>query len=150
MRSSSEAVAQRKNRSSGRAAAPKKNRSRTRAADRKFLTFALVRKMLLAFPGVTEGPCYGTPGFRVGKKFLTRLHQAGDSMVVKVASIDERDMLLEADPRVFHITEHYRNYPALLVRIAAVEPDVLRAMMERNWRLLASKKAVAAFDTGRA
>jgi hypothetical protein len=110
------------------------------------LTFAQVRKMLLTFPGVEEGPCYGTPGFRVRKKFLTRLHQSGDSMVVKVGSIDERDMLIEADPKVFHITEHYRNYPALLVRIGAVKPDVLRAMFERNWREIAPKKLVQEFD----
>ncbi len=115
-------------------------------AKKRELTFAQVKKMLLAFPGVVEGPCYGTPGFRVGKKFLTRLHQAGDSMVVKVPSIDERDMLLEADPKVFHITEHYRNYPALLVRIANVEPTVLRAMFERNWRELAPKKVLQAYD----
>jgi hypothetical protein len=110
------------------------------------LTFAQVRKMLLAFPGVEEGPCYGTPGFRVRKKFLTRLHQARDSMVVKVESIDERDMLIEADPKVFHITEHYRNYPALLVRISAVKPDVLRAMFERNWREIAPKRLLQEYD----
>ena len=109
-------------------------------------TFAQVRKMLLALPGVEEGPCYGTPGFRVRKKFLTRLHQAGDSMVVKVGSIDERDMLIEADPKVFHITEHYRNYPALLVRISAVKPDVLRAMFERNWREIAPKRLLQEYD----
>lgn len=61
-------------------------------------------------------------------------------------SIDERDMLLEADPKVFHITEHYRNYPSLLVRIAAVEPDVLRAMFERNWREIAPKKLLKERD----
>lgn len=126
---------------------PKRKPAKSRAA--RGLTFAHVRKMLLAFPGVVEGPCYGTPGFRVSKKFFTRLHQAGDSMVVKVSSIDERDMLLEAEPTVFHITEHYRDYPALLVRLKAIEPGVLRAMMERNWRLLAPKKVVAAFDAER-
>ena len=28
-----------------------------------------------------------------------------------VGSIDERDMLIEADPALFHITDHYKNYP---------------------------------------
>jgi hypothetical protein len=121
-----------------------KRKTKPKAA--RGLTFAQVRRMMLSFPGVVEGPCYGTPGFRVGKKFLSRLHQAGDSMVLKVGSIDERDMLLYADPKVFHITEHYRNYPALLVRIATVEPSILRAMIERNWRALATKKMLAAFE----
>ena len=32
------------------------------------MTFAAARKLLLAIPGVDEGPCYGTPGFRVRGK----------------------------------------------------------------------------------
>jgi hypothetical protein len=123
-----------------------KRKAKPKSKAKGGLTFAQVRKMLLAFPGVSEGPCYGTPGFRVGKKFLTRLHQARDSMVVKVGSIDERDMLLEADPKVFHIPDHYRNYPYLLVRIATVKPGVLRAMFERNWRAIAPKKLLREFD----
>jgi hypothetical protein len=121
-------------------------RRTAKAKTKRGLTFAQVRRMLLAFPGVTEGSSYGTPGFRVGKRFFTRLHPSGDSMVVTVGSIDERDMLIEADPRVFHITDHYRNYPMLLVRMAQVQPDVLRAMFERHWRALAPKKMIEEFD----
>ena len=76
------------------------------------------RKLALAFPDVQEGSSYGTPGFKVRGKFMLRLKEDGESLAVRVGSIEERDMMLQADPRVFFITDHYQNYPAVLVRLA--------------------------------
>lgn len=108
--------------------------------------FETVRAILLALPGVTEKSCYGTPGFHVGRKFLSRLHEDGRSLVVKVG-FDEREMLMAADPDSFYITDHYRGYPAMLVGLASVPVDTLRRLLVQSWRGLAPKKAVAAFDT---
>jgi hypothetical protein len=113
------------------------------------VTFEEVRALLLSFPGVVEGTSYGTPGFRVGKAFLTRLHDAGDAMVVRVG-FDEREMLMAAEPDTFHITDHYRGYPAVLVRFATVAPGTLRRLYEAGWRERAPKRLVAAFDAERA
>ena len=66
--------------------------------------------------------------------------------MLAVGSIDERDMLLESDARLFHITEHYRNYPALLVRLAQLDAGMLRSMLERRWRTIAPKKLLREFD----
>lgn len=41
-----------------------------------------VRRLALALPGVEEGPCYGTPGFRVKGRFLARLWEDGETLVV--------------------------------------------------------------------
>lgn len=48
------------------------------------------RGVLLALPGVEEDPCYGTPGFRVRGKFLARLRDNCETLVVK-CGFDERD-----------------------------------------------------------
>jgi hypothetical protein len=104
------------------------------------MTYEEARAIVLSFPGVEEGTSYGTPGFRVRKKFFTRLHQAGDSLVIHVDSIDERDMLLERDPAVFHITDHYRDYPIVLARFAAIREDALRMHLDRRWREIAPKQ----------
>ena len=40
-----------------------------------------VRRIALAFPGVEEGPCYGTPGFRVRGKFLARMKEDGETAI---------------------------------------------------------------------
>ena len=67
-------------------------------------------------------------------------------MVLIVGSIDERDMLLESDPKLFHITDHYKHYPAVLARMSQLDPARLRAMLERRWRAMAPKKLVKQFD----
>ncbi|MGH6888376.1 MAG: MmcQ/YjbR family DNA-binding protein [Rhizomicrobium sp.] len=106
------------------------------------MTHAQLRAIALSFRGVSEGTSYGKPAFLLGKKFFTRLRREDDSVVLIVGSIDERDMLLEADPGTFHITDHYRNYPAVLARMGNLDPETLRAMLERRWRALAPKKLV--------
>jgi len=41
---------------------------------------------------------------------------------------------------VFHVTDHYKNYPYVLVRIARTDAKTLRAMLERRWRQTAPTK----------
>jgi len=67
-------------------------------------------------PGVAQGTCYGTPALYVRKKFMARLKEDGDSVAIKLDFAD-RDVLLEADPRAFYLTDHYRPYPAVLMRL---------------------------------
>jgi hypothetical protein len=101
---------------------------------------AQLKKLVLAFPGAEEGTSYGYPSYLVAGKFFTRLRDEDDSLVVMVGSIDERDMLLEAEPETFHITDHYKNYPDVLVRLAKIDAARLRAMLELRWRQIAPKK----------
>ena len=103
------------------------------------LTKAQMKKIVLSFPGTHEKPSYGKPAYFVEKKFFTRLRDEDDSMVLFVDSIDERDMLLEADTKLFHITEHYRDYPTVLARLAKLDAKTLRGFLERRWQRTASK-----------
>jgi hypothetical protein len=103
------------------------------------------RRIMLAFPGVEEGPCYGTPGFRVRGKFLARLRDDDTVLVVKCGD-DERDFRMRIDPHTFFITDHYRGYPTVLVRLASVTLDDLREVFETAWRNHAPKRLIAAYD----
>src|SRR4029077_11589368 len=96
------------------------------------LTFDDVRRIALALPEVEEGTSYGTPAFKVRGKFLSRLKEDGETLVVKV-DFDERDILMAANPETFYITDHYRGYPVMLVRLAPVDPDELRELFEAAW-----------------
>jgi hypothetical protein len=109
------------------------------------VTLATVRRLALAFPGVEEGLSYGTPGFRVRGKFLARLWEDGEILVVKCGD-DERDFRMKADPETFFITEHYRGYPTVLVRLAHVREDDLQAVLEEAWRRQAPKRLVKEYD----
>ncbi|HEY0106417.1 MAG TPA: MmcQ/YjbR family DNA-binding protein [Rhizomicrobium sp.] len=110
------------------------------------VTKADLRKAALSFPGAAEQTSHGKPAFKVGKKFFTRLRSEDDSIVWVVGSIDERDALLEMDPKTYFITDHYRNYPSVLVRIARLDKTMLRKMLERRWRAIAPKKLIKAAD----
>jgi hypothetical protein len=112
------------------------------------VTFDEVRKLALALPEVEEGTSYGTPAFKVRKKFLSRLKEDGETLVIRI-DFDERDILMAANPETFYITDHYRGYPAMLVRLATVDPDDLRELFEGAWRLVAPKRLVAALDQDR-
>ncbi len=108
------------------------------------ITERVLRKVALSFPGAREEPSYGKPAFKIEKKFFTRLRGEDASIVWVVDSIDERDHLLEMDPKTYFITDHYKNYPSVLVRIARIDKAMLRKMLERRWRAIAPKKLIKA------
>jgi hypothetical protein len=109
------------------------------------LNFQSAREIALALPGVEEGTCYGTPAFRVRGKFLARLKEDGDSLVVKI-DFDTRDILLQADPETFYTTPHYAGHPSVLVRLSKVDRDDLARLLEDAWRQSAPKRLVADYD----
>jgi hypothetical protein len=109
------------------------------------VTLETVRELLRELPGVEEGPCYGTPGFRVRKKFLARIWEDGETLVVKCGD-DERDFRMNADPATFFVTDHYRGYPTVLVRLGRVGVEDLRDLLVESWRRLAPKTLLAQYD----
>lgn len=113
------------------------------------VTFETARRIALALPGVEEGFSSGTPVFRAAKKFFSRrMKEDGGSLVVKV-SFFERKYMLEAEPEVFYVTDRYREYPVVLVRLAAIGPERLREVLEDAWRLVAPGRLVDEYDRKR-
>jgi hypothetical protein len=102
----------------------------------------LVREAALVLPEAHERSSYGTPGFRVGKTLFARLWEDGEVLVARV-NMNEREILLAADPDVFFLTEHYRGYPWVLVRLPKVEPEQLKTILRRAWREAAPKRLLA-------
>ncbi len=109
------------------------------------VTFETVRKLVRELPGVVEGTSYGTPAFRAGKTLFVRQHQDGESLVVRIEH-DQRAMRMRAAPETFYITDHYLNYPWMLVRLASIDQDDLRDLLEESWRLSAPKRFLSAPD----
>lgn len=105
-----------------------------------------LRKIALSFPQANEKPSYGKPSYFIAKKFFTRLRDEDASIVWIVGSIDERDHLIEMDPKTYFITEHYRDYPAVLARTARIDKTMLRKMLERRFRAIAPKKVLKEMD----
>jgi hypothetical protein len=92
----------------------------------------VVRRLALALANVDEGTSYGTPAFRRSGKLFARLHQDGASLVVRIEH-EEREALIDASPDVFYVTEHYRAYPWVLVRLAAAPAALLEMVLANAW-----------------
>jgi hypothetical protein len=102
-------------------------------------------RLALALPEVEEGTSYGTPAFKVKGKLIARLKEDGESLVILI-DFEERERLLKADPETFYITDHYLNYPSVLVRLPRVRATALRDLLEKAWRGAAPRSLVEAFD----
>src|SRR6195952_2697486 len=110
------------------------------------MTFDDIRNIALAWPEVEDGTSYGTPAQKVRKKLLVRLKEDGDSLVMPGVPRDEREMLVENQPKVFFFTDHYRDYPMVLIRLSKAKRAIVQPLLRRQWRALASKAAVREFD----
>src|ERR1700730_17099565 len=99
---------------------------------KKTVSFDTVREVGLALPGVEEGTTYGSPALKVGGKMFACLavHRSADpgSLALRI-DFDQRDELIAADPKTYYLTDHYVNYPVVLVRLARVRHDALRDLL---------------------
>ena len=103
------------------------------------MTFADVVKMAASIGKVEESTSYGTPALKVNGKLIVRLKEDGDSLVVGT-TFEEREEMMAAEPETYYITDHYLNYPWVLVRLSRVHPDALRDLLGRAWRLASVAK----------
>lgn len=108
----------------------------------KKIGFDMVRQMGLALPDVEEGTAYGSPALKVrGKMFAClAIHRSAepDSLAIRI-DFDRREELMAADPRTYYLTDHYVNYPCMLVRLTRVHPDALRDLLRMAWRFMSTR-----------
>lgn len=110
------------------------------------ITYDQVRQFALTLPGVLEGQAYGGPSLHVGRKFIGRLWEDGETLVLKIDPA-RRAHLMEHEPDAFFLTEHYRPHPYVLIHLLAANPSRLRKLIEEAWRIVAPKRMIAAYDT---
>jgi hypothetical protein len=105
-------------------------------------TFATVKKIGLALPGVEEGTAYGAPALKINGQLLACMatNKAAEpgSLVLRV-DVAERDELIEAEPDVYYLKDHYVEYACVLVRLKRVHPDALPDLLRMAWRFVNSK-----------
>ncbi|MGA9183413.1 MAG: MmcQ/YjbR family DNA-binding protein, partial [Candidatus Acidiferrales bacterium] len=95
---------------------------------------------------VEESTSYGTPAFKVRGALFVRLHQDLDSTIVVRTDFEQRDELLAADPDTYYITDHYRNYEWVLVRLSRVQPEALQDLLRMACRLASTSKRRSSRD----
>jgi hypothetical protein len=110
-----------------------------RRAAARGVTWAAFRKRALEMPGVKPATSYGRPALRGRRRLMARLEEHARDVAIRIGFTD-RDVLLEADPDAFYLTERYRRYPALVVRLKRLRRDMLARLVEESWRSLETDK----------
>ena len=109
-----------------------------------------LKALALALPEVTGGVGEsGQVGYQVGGKgmawgYLARpAPKAKRTLVPGVVAVrcpmETKAMLIEAAPDRFFTDDHYRGYPAVLVRLSEIESDELAGLLRRAWKVVAPK-----------
>ena len=117
------------------------------------------RRIALALPGTLEATDHF--GFSVdhngkAKGFAwawnERIHPKKprvpnpDVLAVRVANESEKQLLLASDETKFFTEPHYNGFPAVLVRLPAVDVDELAELITDAWRSQAPRALVKDFD----
>ncbi len=106
--------------------------------------------LALALPEVSGGVAEsGQFNFEVGGKGLAWTYLARPSPKARRAPVpgvvaircplETKEMLIAAAPDRFFDDDHYRGYPAVLVRLAQIEADELAGLLRQAWRIVAPK-----------
>lgn len=76
------------------------------------------------------------PGQKTGRR-----QPVAGVLAVRCRAEDKPD-LLASDPETLFETDHYRGYPAVLVRLERAEADMLAPLLEAAWRASAPRALV--------
>src|SRR5438128_12585376 len=105
--------------------------------------FDIVRNVGLALPDVEATTKYdGSPVLKVDGIFMAGLatHPSAEpgTLVVR-AGLEDRERLVEDAPETYYLTDYYRSYPLVLVRLSRIDRDALRDLLSVSWRLTSAK-----------
>ena len=106
------------------------------------VTFDIVREIGLALPDVEDSTMYGSLALKVRGKLLAcmAINKSAEpnSLGVRI-DFEQRAGLLAEAPETYYLTDHYRNYPVVLVRLSRIRIDQLRDILSASWRFVTSQ-----------
>ncbi len=94
-------------------------------------------------PEISEGTSYGNPALKVKDKTFASLRAPGE--MVLHCPIEQKALLMEMAPEIYWETEHFRNWPGLLVRLAVIGDEELALRLADAWRFRAPKTLAGKF-----
>ena len=114
----------------------------TRERKTETLTFETVREIGLGLPGVESGASFGWPCLKANGKLFVWMPVKKDvepgTLALRI-DFDQRDALLQEAPDTYYLTDHYVNYPAVLVRLNRLDRNSLRDLVQTSHRFVTTK-----------
>ena len=89
-------------------------------------------RFALSLPEVEMASWWGTPCPKINTKGLMSPGRENGSFALMVTN-PEKEVLFETDPETFWQTDHYRNYPMLLVRYGTGARERIELYIQRAW-----------------
>ena len=106
------------------------------------VSFTTVREFGLKLPGTEEGTAYGSRALMVNRQWFAcmAIHKSAEpnTLVVQIP-LDQRDELLAAAAETYYVTDHYADYPMVLVRLSRIHRDALQDLLRMAHRYVAAK-----------
>ena len=99
----------------------------------------------LGLAGVEETTSLGQPTLKAHGKLWVWWSPHEDALVFKVP-VEEREILVEAEPSTFFVTAHYIGYPLILVRPEDLDLEWAKANLLRVWRAQAPRRVLKSYD----
>ncbi len=94
--------------------------------------FRNVEAIARGLPGVEATTAWGQPALKVHGKMFACIasHKSAEPNTLMVRmDLAQRDALLDEEPGVYYLKEHYSGFPCVLVRLSRVSPDALRDLL---------------------
>jgi hypothetical protein len=105
--------------------------------------FDIVRELGCSLPNVEATTRYdGSPVLKVHGVFMDGLamHASAEPNTLVVRTeFEEREGLLQDAPETYYVTDFYRRYPLVLVRLSLLKREVLPELLAGSWRMTAAK-----------
>jgi hypothetical protein len=105
-------------------------------------SFKTVESIGRTLPAVELTTTWGKPALKVnGRMFVCMASHtsAEPNTLVVMMDFAARDALLEDDPDVYYLKDHYVNYPCVLVRLARIRADALRDLVTGAHRFVSAR-----------
>lgn len=115
-----------------------------------------VRRIALALPAATERPdrfAFAVENKGKLKDFAWVWAERSDPkaprlpnpgvLAIRVRGEEQKQFLIGSQPDVFFTEPHYNGFPAVLVRLEAIEDSQLEELLEAAWRIQAPRGLVS-------
>jgi hypothetical protein len=103
-----------------------------------------VRRIALALDGASEGESGEQIAYSVGGRGFAWTYMqraapkqprvARPDVLAVTCPLDRKEMLIAAAPDIYFDDDHYRGYPAVLVRLDPIAERELAALLDAAWR----------------
>ena len=111
-----------------------------------------VRRLAEALPETTARPDGDSLIVEVAGKGVAWAYRAREApkkprviqpgVLAMRCNMARKELLMEAAPHAFFQDDHYRGYPAVLVRLSEVDEAEVASLLEEGWRIQAPKTLI--------